>query len=267
MLTPAEAEKLILDHLTPFHREDCPINGAQGRVLRQDLRADRDLPPFDRVTMDGFALRSSALAAGVRKFRIDGLQAAGMRAFKLAPEPDASIEVMTGAVLPEGADCVVPYEETRRNGTQFDLTGEPAAFSAGCFVHRRGSDHRLGTTIVRAGTVLNGRQIAVAAACGYAVLTVTQSPRIAIVATGDELVEVESRVSSHQIRRSNDYGLRASLVGAGYPQISRFHLRDVRHEIEHLLWHVIAEFDCIVITGGVSKGNSISCRPSSSARA
>ncbi|MEX2045430.1 MAG: molybdopterin molybdotransferase MoeA, partial [Opitutus sp.] len=254
MLTPAEAEKLILENIAPLQREDCPISGAQGRVLRMDLRADRDLPPFDRVTMDGYALRAAALEAGTRSFRIEAVQAAGMRAFKLGPEPEACIEIMTGAVLPDGADCVVPYEETRRDGTRMIVTGDVAVFTAGHALHRRGSDYRAGELIVRAGTRLTGREIAVAAACGYGVLGVSQLPRIAVVATGDELVEVDARVASHQVRRSKDHALRAAVIGAGYPTVARFHLRDVRHEIEHLLWHIIAEVDLVVITGGVSKG-------------
>ncbi len=257
MLTPAEAEKLILENLAPFHREDCPLAEARGRVLRAELRADRDLPPFDRVTMDGYALRIAALGAedpGGKKFRIEAVQAAGMRPFKLSDAADACIEVMTGAVLPEGADGVVPYEETTREGVAMTVTGATALLPVGHAIHRRGSDHRAGEVIVPAGVRLTGREIAVAAACGHAVLTVSQSPRIAVVATGDELVEVEARVAAHQIRRSNDYALRAALASAGYPRVERFHLRDVRHEIEHLLWHIIAEFDVVLITGGVSKG-------------
>ncbi|MSU64756.1 MAG: molybdopterin molybdenumtransferase MoeA [Opitutus sp.] len=253
MLTPAEAEKLISENITPLHREDCAIAAVHGRVLRTDLRADRDLPPFDRVTMDGYALRASAVAAGTRTFRIEGVQAAGMRAFKLGEAPDSGVEVMTGAVLPEGADSVVPYEETKRNGATMALTGE-GVVPAGHAVHRRGSDHRAGEVMVRAGTRLTGREIAVAAACGYSVLTVSQLPKIAVVATGDELVEVDSLVAPHQIRRSNDHALRAALILAGYPNVERFHFRDVRHEIEHMLWHVIAEFDAVVVTGGISKG-------------
>jgi molybdopterin molybdotransferase len=254
MLTPAEAEKLILENVAPFHREDCPLVAAHRRVLRSDVRADRDLPPFDRVTMDGFALRAESIAAGTRVFRVEGLQAAGMRAFKLSAAADACLEVMTGAVVPEGADCIVPYEETKRDGAIVTLTGDAANFVANHAIHRRGSDHRAGEILVRAGTRLSGREIAVAAACGHGVLTVTQVPKIAVVATGDELVEVEASVAAHQIRRSNDYALRAALATAGYPNVARYHLRDVRHEIEHLLWHIIAEYDVVVISGGVSKG-------------
>ena len=253
MLTPAEAEKLILENVTPFHREDCPIGAAQGRVLRTHLCADRDLPPFDRVTLDGYALRAAALAAGQHTFRIEGVQAAGMRPFKLGAAPDACIEIMTGAVLPDGADCIVPYEDTTR-GDGATMTVTTSSLAAGHAVHRRGSDHHMGDVIVRAGARLSGREIAVAAACGYGVITVSQAPKIAVVATGDELVEVEAQVAAHQIRRSNDHALRAALLAAGYAHGERFHLRDVRHEIEHLLWHIIAEFDVVLVTGGVSKG-------------
>ena len=253
MLTPAEAEKLMLGALAPFPAEECSLAAAHGRVLRTELRADRDLPPFDRVTLDGYALRTAALAGGQRKFRIEATQSAGMRPFKLGPATDACVEVMTGAVLPEGADCVVPYEETENSGTQMSLR-PGATWSDGRAVHRRGSDHRAGEVIVKAGTRITGREIAVAAAVGATTLSVTRVPNIAVVATGDELVEIGDAVAPHQIRRSNDYALRAALGLAGYPRVERFHLHDMRHEIEHMLWHIIAEFDVILITGGVSKG-------------
>ncbi len=254
MLTPTEAEKLVLENIVLLPAEDCPLAQAHGRVLRADIRADRDLPPFDRVTMDGYALRASALAAGKRNFRSEAVQAAGMRAGTLSAGPDACIEVMTGAVLPTGADCVVPYEDTSRKGDVVQVGEGGAKIVAGSSVHRRGSDHRKGDVILRAGCRITGREIAVAAACGCAQLSVTRLPKIAVVATGDELVEVEAIVAPHQVRRSNDYALRASLAAAGYPQVERFLLHDMRHEIEHQLWHIIAEFDFVLLTGGVSKG-------------
>lgn len=254
MLTPAAAEKLICENLLPSHLEDCPLAVAHGRVLRAAVRADRDLPPYDRVTLDGYALRATALATGTTTFQVERVQAAGMRTFKLGAAATACIEVMTGAVLPVGADCVVPYEETRREGRHVTIVGERAPLAAGHAIHRRGSDHATGTVMVASGTRLSGREIAVAAACGAGVLTVSQVPKIAVVATGDELVEVEHPVAAHQIRRSNDYALRAALNLAGYPNVERFHLRDVRQEIEHLMWHILAEYDVVVITGGVSKG-------------
>lgn len=254
MISPAEAEQLIRRHLVPFPREQCPLGAAHGRVLREPIRADRDLPPFDRVTMDGYALRSSSWAAGVRSFRVGRVQAAGMRAFELGEAADACIEVMTGAVLPAGADCVVPYEETEREGSVVRIRDSVTQVMPGSSVHRRGSDHRGGDAIVSAGTRLTGKEIAVAAACGCPTLMVSQLPRIAVVATGDELVEVEGEVAAHQIRRSNDHAIRAALALAGYPGAERFHLRDLPREVEHLLWHLLAEYDVVILTGGVSKG-------------
>jgi molybdopterin molybdotransferase len=254
VLTPAAAERLIFDAIPLFHKVDCAISEAHGRVLRSDLRADRDLPPFDRVTMDGFALRSAARAKGVTRFRVEAVQAAGMRPFELGGADDACVEAMTGAVLPGGADCVVPYEDTTREGDFAVVSAHADSSSPGRHVHRRGSDHRAGDVVVRAGVRITGREIAVAAACGHPALTVTHSPKVAVVSTGDELVEVDALVASHQVRRSNDHAIRAALIRAGYPSADRFHLRDVRHEIEHMLWHILAEYDVVLITGGVSKG-------------
>jgi molybdopterin molybdotransferase len=253
MLTPAEAEQLILAALPRLAGEECPIAEAHGRVLRAAVRADRDLPPFDRSTMDGYALRSSSLAAGVSPFRIEGVQAAGQPPGILGSAADACVEIMTGAPLPAGADAVVPYEDAAREGAW--MTPAPGFLAApGHAVHRRGSDHRAGEIIVPPGTRLTGREIAVAAACGCAVLAVSRRPAIAVVATGDELVEVAATVAAHQIRRSNDYALRAALVQSGYPQAERFHLRDDPAEVAPLLRRVLAEYDVVLLTGGVSRG-------------
>jgi molybdopterin molybdotransferase len=254
VLTPEGAERLISDAIPLFHREDCAIAEAHGRVLRADLRADRDLPPFDRVTMDGYAIRASAPSGGAARFRVEATQAAGMRPFRLGASGGVCIEVMTGAVLPEGADSVIPYEETTREGEWMIPTPGAGPTIAGRNVHRRGSDHRAGDVVVRSGVRLTGREIAVAASCGHPALTVSHSPRVAVVSTGDELVEVDALVAAHQVRRSNDHAIRAALIGAGYPRADRFHLRDIRHEIEHMLWHILAEYEIVLITGGVSKG-------------
>jgi molybdopterin molybdotransferase len=252
MLSVAEAEKQVLEAVAPLPTEDCPLVRAHGRVLRQALKADRALPPFDLVAMDGYALRHDVWLAGTRSFRVAGVQAAGTLPLSL-PANDACIEVMTGAVLPGGTDTVVAYEDTIR-GHEGMTVVKGVILAAGQAVHRQGSDHAAGSVVVPPGARLTGREIAVAAACGYAHLTVTLLPEIAVVATGDELVEVSSPVAPHQIRRSNDYALRAALSAGGQPRVERYHLRDMRHEIEHLLWHIVAEYDVVLLTGGVSKG-------------
>jgi molybdopterin molybdotransferase len=257
MLTPAEAERLILASVPTLPAEDCPLASAHGRILRAALVADRDFPPFDRVTMDGFALRHATFAAGRREFRATGFQAAGTIPQTIEAD-DACIEIATGAVLPAGADCVVPYEDTTRSG---EGAGSIVALAAdttlavGQSLHRRGSDARAGTELVPAGTRITGREIAVAAACGRASLRVSVSPRIAVVATGDELVEVENPAPApHQIRRSNDHALRAALHAAGFPRVERFHVRDLKYELETQLKRLLSEFDVLLLTGGVSKG-------------
>jgi len=252
MITPAEAEALIFASVMRLPTEDVPLAEAHGRVLRAEVRADRDLPPFDRVMLDGYALRSAAWSAGARSFRVTSLQAAGMIPQRLA-EADTCIEIATGAALPEGADCVVPYEETTRDGAVIKISNG-AKLTAGHAVHRRGSDYPADTVIVAPGTRLTGREVAVAAACGCTTLIVSARPKIAVIATGDELVDVGAAVGPHQIRRSNDYALRAALQAAGWPRVERFHLRDMRDEIEHALWHILSEFDVVLLAGGVSKG-------------
>ncbi len=250
MHSVAEAETLVLNAMAPRPAEDCPLAEAQGRVLRQPLVCDRDLPPFDRVTMDGFALRHAAWRAGVRRFRIAGMQPAGAVPHEL-PGADACIEVMTGAALPVGADLVVPYEDATSGDGMMTPTGDLAPGQA---VHRMGSDHAAGSVVLPPGVVLRGAEIAVAAACGYAHLKVTQLPAIAVVASGDELVEVDSPVAAHQVRRSNDYALRAALIASGFPRVQRCQVRDDREEARRLLARLMTDFDVVMLTGGVSRG-------------
>ena len=252
MLSVTEAETQVLAAVAVLPAEDCAIEEAQGRVLRQPLVADRDVPPFDRVVMDGYALRCDLWEAGTRRFRVAGVQAAGAVPMVL-PGPDACIEVMTGAVLPWGADVVVPYEAVTRENAFIQISPE-SRISPGQAIHKSGSDRRSGAVVVRPGIRLGGREIAVAAAFGYAQVQVSRQPGIAVVTTGDELVDVGSTVAPHQIRRSNDLALRAALVAAGHSRVGRFHVRDVLREVQHQLWHIVAENDVVVITGGVSKG-------------
>lgn len=256
MLSVAEAEKVVLDSVSSLPVEDCPLAAAHGRILRTAITADRDLPPYHRVTLDGIALLASrahaAYARGVRSFKVEGIQAAGMIRKDLADE-EGCIEVMTGAVLPGGCDTVVPVEDLVPAVETFGLR-DGARIEAGQGVHRKGSDAAAGDVLVPAGVRIGSREIAVAASVGRATLRTAQLPRVAVVATGDELVEVGSRVAEHQIRRSNDHAIRAALIGFGCPQVDRFHLRDVADEVERELQELLVRYDWVVITGGVSKG-------------
>jgi len=176
-MTPAaDAERKILKALTALPSEDCPLEAAAGRVIRQELVTDRDLPPFDKVAFDGYALKTEALLAGRKRFRIAGVQAAGMIARSL-PDQECCIEVMAGAMRPYGTNAVVPAALVKRSErTIVVLHG--AAVAAGDGIRQRGLDCAAGSVIQKPGRRLTGREIAIAAACGYTHLGVAMQPKI-----------------------------------------------------------------------------------------
>jgi molybdopterin molybdotransferase len=250
MLTPAEADAAIAAALAAVSQEEAPLADCAGRILRAPLRAERDVPPFDRVTMDGIALSS---AGGWRtSYRVAGIQAAGMPALALAGEDDC-FEVMTGAMLPAGCDTVVPVE-------RLDLADGRAAIRPGyapapwLHVHRQGADARSGDGLLEAGTRLDGPALAIAASAGRARLPVTRALRIAVITTGDELVEPGEPILGHQVRRSNAYGLAAALALSGFAPATDLQLPDRRDAIERALGTALENHDVLVLSGGVSAG-------------
>ncbi len=253
--SPTAATEIINRHLPRLPGEDCGIDLAHGRVLREAIAADRPMPAYNRVTMDGYAVKSADWnGKPPPTLKVTGFQAAGMMAQTLADAGEA-IEIATGAVLPKEADAVVPYEETEKAGDNIKLLS-PSEITPGKSVHPQGSDFASGVELVSAGTLLTGREVAVAATIGAARLQVASRPSVAIVTTGDELMDVTSpSITPYQIRRSNDYALRAALTQSHLTgRIERFHLRDHRDEIESSLKSILAEYEVIVLTGGVSKG-------------
>ncbi len=249
MLTPAEAEAAIAAAIAPVPQEQLPLAGCAGRILRSPIRAERDAPPFDRVAMDGIAFASKAR---LRRFRIAGTQAAGSPALTLASAGDC-FEVMTGAVLPRGCDTVVPIEQLRTADGHAELAGdcEPAAWR---HVHRRGSDARSGDLLLEAGTCLAAPELAIAASSGQARLAVSRVPRVAVITTGDELVEPGAPILDHQVRRSNAYGLAAALALGGFAPAANLQLPDREAAIASALQAALADHDVLVISGGVSAG-------------
>ena len=206
--TPAAAEALIRRHVQPLPVESRPLAALAGAVLAQSVRAERDQPPFDRVTMDGIAIASEAWRAGQRRFRIAGTQAAGQRPLALPPE--TCLEVMTGAVLPPGSDCVIPVERLTVADGWAEVEPEFVAEPFGN-VHTRGLDCREGDMLLARGTRLGPPELAVLASAGLPRADVRAEPRILIVATGDELVEPGAPIEDWQVRRSNSYALRGAL--------------------------------------------------------
>ena len=250
MLTPAEAEAAIAAVLEPVLQEYQALADSAGRVLRSPILAERDAPPFDRVTMDGIALH---FQDGIpRGYRVAGVQAAGTPALCLQ-SPDECFEVMTGAVLPGGCDTVVPIEQVRLlDGLA--LIREGYRPKPGLHVHRRGTDARAGAVLLEAGIRLGAPELAIAASAGCARLAVSRRLRIAVISTGDELVEPGEPIRDYQVRRSNSYGLAASLGLAGYAPACDIHLPDRKDAIEAALASALEAHDVIVLSGGVSAG-------------
>lgn len=252
--TVAEAWEIVESCIQYFDTERVPLAAAAGRVLREALRADRDFPPFDRVTMDGYAVRAAEAAPGA-VLRVAGLAAAGAPSASLPKEPGLCMEIMTGAPMPEGADAVVPYEDVSREGEDIRLCAGAGTVRRGANVHARGGDFASGAELVPAGVCLTGREIAVAAACGAAEVVVSARPAIALLSTGDELVPVErTAVAPWQIRRSNDLAVRAALEARGFPGAVCVAVPDDRAALDEALGRALESSRVVVVTGGVSQG-------------
>lgn len=228
-----------------------PLEQSWGRILREDLRADRDFPPFDRVTMDGIAIRHEQFAAGQRRFPVAGVQAAGQPPLRL-PQGDACLEVMTGAMLPEGTDTIIRYEDLLLEDGFAQVQSDAVQLRQN--LHARGIDRRTGDLLVPAGRQIAAPEVATAASVGKATLRVARLPRVAIVSTGDELVEVAAAPLPYQIRRSNVQAVQAVLAEQLRIEGQLFHFADDREQISTGMDRILAEFDVVVLTGAVSEG-------------
>ena len=251
-LDVADAVALATSRVTGWGTMHVPLNAALGQVLRQRVTAERDQPPFDRVTMDGIALAHETLAAGLRTFRVVATQAAGSAPVPL-PDRQSCVTVMTGAALPPGADTVVPVERITRDSSAATIEAAYSA-KAGQFVHRRASDHRQDDTLLEPGALLGAPELAILTVGGSDCVEVARRPHIAVISTGDELVEVGQPLGPTQIRASNDRALAAALVQRGFTDCVRRHLPDDRAVLERELRQLLAEQDVLILTGGVSMG-------------
>ena len=233
-------------------KTEVELAQASGHVLREDLQADRDLPPFNRSTFDGIAIASKAFREGTRTFAIQGTALAGSPRLSL-DSPEQCVEIMTGSPLPDEADCVVKIEDLKIENGQATIL-DPEQAESGHGIHELGSDCSKGETLLKAGVTISPKEIAVAASIGKATVQVSTMPRIAIIATGDELVPVDSVPEPHQIRRSNDLTLATALNAAGYTSTTRLHLDDDPSEIEATVSKLLESEDVLILAGGISKG-------------
>ncbi|HWG69567.1 MAG TPA: molybdopterin molybdotransferase MoeA [Steroidobacteraceae bacterium] len=251
-ITPRLAEEAIHSRLTCLPIESLPLTQCVGGTLRENIYAERDQPPFDRVAMDGMAVDSEALRRGQKRFRIRAIQAAGAPQLKLDGGDDA-IEVMTGAILPLGSDCVIPIE-------QLDVAQGYASLNTTVVnspyhnVDRRGNDSRQGALLLEAGTLLRPPEIAVAASAGMARVRVSSQPAVMVVSTGDELIEPGDPIADYQVRRSNAYAVAATLRTRGFGRVGDDHVPDEAHLMcERLALHLTTH-EVVILSGGVSMG-------------
>lgn len=254
MLSVEEALARVLAAIPVLGSETVELAAALGRVLAEPVTATRDLPPWDNSSMDGYALRAADTggATAERPARLSLLGA--IPAGAVADRPVGAGEayrILTGAPMPPGADAVAPQEDVRREGGAV-LVARPVP--AGSFVRPRGEDIRAGERVLGPGAVLGAAALGVLAALGRPLVRVHQRPRVAILSTGDELVDVDVAPGPGQIPNSNTYTLSAQVREAGGVPVNLGIARDSREDLEeHFRWGLAA--DMLVSSAGVSVGD------------
>lgn len=253
MIDAQEAYRIVLENHLPLKFIELPLTESQGHVLQESVYADRDFPPFDRISMDGIAYQFDQ-AMQHDRFAVGGMQMAGSPVQQLK-DAKACLEVMTGAMRPENTDTVTRYEDVEffeENGQKYArLTVRPD--KKGQNIHAKGLDEKAGTELLKAGCILGPAEIAVAASVGKSRLKVGLRPRIGIISTGDELIDVNQHPKPYQIRRSNTYALQAALQQMGM-LADMYHLADDKITIQASMEEALIKHDVLILSGGVSKG-------------
>jgi molybdopterin molybdotransferase len=250
MITVEEAQKIIIDTTSRAKTQKVPISQSNQRVLAEDIYASRNQPPFDRVTMDGIAINSESMTT---EYIIQGVQAAGQPQLELINK-SMCIEVMTGAVLPQNTDCVIPYENIKIERDTKTAKVDIEDIISMNNIHKQSSDYKEGDLLVKTGTVITSPVCAVIASQGNSSVTVYKLPTIAIISTGSELIDLDQQVLPYQIFMSNSYAIESELKRFGINNIKKIHIPDNKKETESQIQEALNEFDIIILTGGVSKG-------------
>ncbi len=252
MISVAEAIAIIKQQTRQIQFERVALADARGRFLAEDIIADSDLPPFNRAQMDGYAVRSSDLTHLPARLRLAGESAAGQGWHQLMREGEA-IRIMTGAPVPAGADSVQQVEVTKETDDGACVLIERAT-TPGQFIVRQASEVKAGERVLQAGEEINAAMTAALASFGYALVRVGARPRVAVLATGTELVKVNEKPGADQIRDSNSYSLAAYAHLAG----ARAERLPLAGDDQNLLQHEIAaaalRSDALILSGGVSMG-------------
>ena len=252
MLTVTEAEKILLSNLPQWKNKKVHVSDSLGCVLQENIIASRPQPPFDRATMDGIAIAFGDYQRGLRQFHLQGVVLAGDAIQKLKYEN--CFQIMTGAVVPESADCVVPIEQVVIDETQATITSD--AVKQGQFIHAMGTDYKKGQTLLTPGTRIGSPELGCILTSGIQYLSVAHDPRITIITTGNELVKTGEAIQPHQIYATNDAVLSALLKQHGFSNSHCRHANDSVEILTNVLSRALQESDVLIITGGVSMGKT-----------
>jgi molybdopterin molybdotransferase len=250
MITVEEAERIILAQLKNYGTETVPFELALGRVLAEPIKTDRDLPPYNRVTMDGIAIAYKALEQGITTFKIKTTQAAGEQPVDI-DNAEECIEIMTGAALSATIDTIIRYEDLEiKDGTATLLITD---IKQGQNIHQKGKDKKQGDVVAAANQCVTPAVISLAASVGKAHLLVKKWPKVIIISSGDELVDVADMPSDYQIRKSNNYTVKAILKQHGV-DADMLHIPDDPEITRQQLQNCLQNYDVILLSGGISMG-------------
>ena len=254
MISVEKALEIIINSGQDFGAEisveEIPFLKSSGRILKESIFADRDFPPFNRVTMDGIAIDVTSFQNGQRSYKIEGIQPAGSEQISLK-NPENCIEVMTGAVSPTNTSAVVRYEDLEiKNGSAVILIDKIRSFQN---IHEQGKDEQKGNELIAKNTLIGAAEIGVFATVGKSFVKVAKQPKVMIVSTGDELVSVDEIPLTHQIRRSNVFTL-VSLLEKLHMPSETSHISDDKFVLKSTIKGYLETFDVLLFSGAVSKG-------------
>ncbi len=250
MITSEKALEIILTQTEDLGVEIIDFKDSLGRILKEEIVADRDFPPFNRASMDGIAITADPFNNGAREFPIEGIQAAGSPQLTLK-DPNNCIEVMTGAMAPINSEVVIPYELVEiKNGVAKVNTNDIKYFQN---IHRKGLDRKKEDILIQKNTIISAAEIGVLATVGKTTVQVAKNPKVMLISTGDELVEIDQTPADYQIRRSNIHTLVAILDRIGI-KADTIHIADDKPLLKQKIETIINDYDVLLFSGAVSKG-------------
>lgn len=255
MISVEEALQTILDSAQDFGVEEIPFIQSVSRILKENIVADRDFPPFNRVSMDGIAIDYNEFSSRLRSnghlsFKIEGIQAAGSEQISLQNSENC-IEVMTGAMLPKNTNVVIRYEDVSIENGIATINIDEVKENQN--IHQKGKDGKTGDLLIHKNTKISAAEIGVLATVGKETVKVAKIPKVMIVSTGDELVGVSEIPLAHQIRRSNVFTLVSLLEKLQIPSETA-HITDDKPILKERIKIYLEEFDVLLFSGAVSKG-------------